>query len=522
MPTLEVRSVVKKEIREIRDNRKKTERARNHEVAKLIAYDLQQFGAFYHEKQGRAFYFEYSSKKLFDLNSDAIDGRIFLRRYGINHADKMYNYVMAELTENAHIYGQEIEVQQLSYYDAQQAALYVYNEESVERITADDIRTVPNGTDGVIFLPTKGATPWVRGEETDPEVQLTDQYLWNPVTLADDELTAAERRKLLVCWFYAMFFGSIIKIRPILTFVGPKRSGKTFTLQLIGKLLFGDAFDVSPIPADEKEFDLLAASQPFFVIDNADSKCKWFEDRLAIVATGGTRKVRELYTTSSVLEIPMKSWVAITSRSPHFRRDDVADRLLIMQVEPRKNFGQGGNPVLAEMRRNRDAIMTEICYNLQQIVAAQQLSLDNDIDVRMTDFAAFCFKIGKARGLEEWFRSAFKKLFGEQSNLTLEMDPMVDLLRGWIVNHNGQEVSTTQLFDALKAMAESNKIEFWFKNAKSLGLKLANIQANLEEWYVVTKRKDRDKRTLWCFYGTGSCGETASPPALKGGQNEMF
>lgn len=505
MATIEVRLSVKHKIRAIRDGKVKTEdggkmsaREKIHQVAKLVAYDLQQFGCFYYEEEGRPFYFEYETKKLIDLSCENIDSMIFLRRYGINGADTIHQYVMRELIEDIYIYGTRTTVYQLAHYDHHRATLYVYNEVSVERITADNISTVPNGTDGVLFLRTPGAVPWIRGEETDPEEPLMDTLMWNTIPLVEDEMTATQRRKLLNGWFYAIFFESVILTRPILAFIGPKGSGKTFTLQLVGKLLFGDSFDVSPIPTDEKEFDVIASNSPLFAIDNADTKCKWLEDRLAIASTGGKRKCKVLYTTNRMAEISIRSWIAITSRAPHFRRDDVADRLLIMAVEKRP-FDKTQYETISTLKANRDALMSEICYDLQKIVAAQQLTLDTAVGFRMSDFASFMFKIGKSVDLEMWFRTAFGKLFTEQSKMAVELDPVVDLLRGWIDDHDGQEVPAKTIYDAIKAKAESEKIDFWFKNTVSFGLKLSNIRANLEEWYTITKRKGRVGHTLWSF-----------------------
>jgi hypothetical protein len=166
--------------------------------------------------------------------------------------------------------------------------------------------------------------------------------------------------------------------------------------------------------------------------------------------------------------------------------------------------------------------MTEICYNLQRIVASQALELDTDIDVRLSDFAGFVFKIGKSYNNEDFYRHAFKKLFSEQSEMALELDPTVDLLRDWIDNHDGQEVTTGALFDALKATADTKKVDFWYKNAKSFGLKLKNIQANLEESYQIGKRKDRARQTVWQFSTTCKVASLPAPLPAPGVQNELL
>jgi hypothetical protein len=67
--------------------------------------------------------------------------------------------------------------------------------------------------------------------------------------------------------------------------------------------------------------------------DNADATFKWLDDKLAIAATRGSVQKRELYTTNKLIDFPIHAFVGITSRTPQYRRDDVADRFLIMKIE---------------------------------------------------------------------------------------------------------------------------------------------------------------------------------------------
>ena len=107
--------------------------------------------------------------------------------------------------------------------------------------------------------------------------------------------------------------------------IGEKGSGKTSVLRRIGQLLFGPKFQVLGMSHEPKDFDAAVTGDAFVGIDNADANIAWLDDKLAVVATGGTLKRREYYTTNKLVEYPITAFVGITSRTPHFRREDVAD-----------------------------------------------------------------------------------------------------------------------------------------------------------------------------------------------------
>ena len=122
----------------------------------------------------------------------------------------------------------------------------------------------------------------------------------------------------------------------ILALIGDKGSGKTFALQRIGQVVIGPGFDVVSLSREERDFDALVTNSPMVAFDNVDSGPAWLENRLATLATGGQIGRRELYTTNRQVTFPIKAFAAVTSRTPPFRRDDVAERLLPIRLARRK------------------------------------------------------------------------------------------------------------------------------------------------------------------------------------------
>ena len=83
---------------------------------------------------------------------------------------------------------------------------------------------------------------------------------------------------------------SCSRLGPLLAMIGEKGSGKTSVLRRIGQLLFGPKFQVMGMSHEPKDFDAAVTSEAFVVIDNADANVPWLDDKLAVVATGGTLK----------------------------------------------------------------------------------------------------------------------------------------------------------------------------------------------------------------------------------------
>ncbi len=90
---------------------------------------------------------------------------------------------------------------------------------------------------------------------------------------------------------------------------------------------------------------------------------------MAVIATGGRIPRRLYYTTNYLVEYPIISFVAVTSRTPPFRREDVVDRLLLFRVERRENFRSEAQ-ILAEVGEKRDGVMSDLVHQLQRVLMA--------------------------------------------------------------------------------------------------------------------------------------------------------
>jgi hypothetical protein len=253
---------------------------------------------------------------------------------------------------------------------------------------------------------------------------------------------------------------------------------------------------------DPKDFDAAVTGEAFVAVDNADANVKWLDDKLAVVATGGALKRRVLYTTNQLVEFPITAFVGITSRTPHFKREDVADRLLLFHVERLASFDSEGS-LLEQLTSQRNTLMTELVGELQRVLAAlgKTKSKAYPTTFRIADFAQFVLRVADAENRLEEAKAMFARLGAEQLAFTLQDDAVMELLEEWITDHPDEEVTTSQLFSSLRAQALSAHPPRVFdcKSVVAFGQYLQSNRATLTSIFGATDRTVGGRKRLWKF-----------------------
>jgi len=410
-------------------------------------------------------------------------------------------YLVEALSNQAISIGDRVTAQRFSYYNPHTFTVYISSDGGqVYRVSPDKVDVVDNGTDGVLFMQSPTCPAFELAEAKDDTRYFEDQMV-SQINFEDDILSSEERGLLFSLWYYSLFFESIMPTKPILAFIGEKGSGKSITARKVGRLLFGPTFNVTPLSSDVRDFDASVSNAYYLVIDNVDERCNWLCDRLAILATGGSIKKGELYTTNTMVEIPTKCYLAITSRTPDFRRDDVADRLLIMKVKRYMTF-KAENSILKEVDTNRDAILSETIWRLQAITRALRAA-DGKVEdgvFRMVDFADFAIKTSRCFGKEDQIRRVFDKLSREQSFFALENDPVFYLLSDWVAQNQGREISNASLCDELSALASKQHTDFPYTGkGRAFAQRMALLRPALSEHFAITERSVGGHNMVYCY-----------------------
>ncbi|MBY0405894.1 MAG: hypothetical protein K2X66_18470, partial [Cyanobacteria bacterium] len=477
-------------IEEINDTREGTKRpsfAINQSVSELLGEELLERGAFYKSVLS-PYFLDYASQSLYPIHKGQKKTQRFLHSFSLNPCENIHNFVLHELERIAFEKGLETTIYYFAHYDKASNQLYLFNKDTeVFRVSTKNIEVVPNGTDGILFDTLPGYIPFNR-VETSLETDLLAELYSSRINIQEGVLSFTDYQMLVEGWVYHLFFDELHATHPILSFIGPKGSSKTSSIRRLGMLLFGSSFQVSAMPEKPDDFDAITTNAFLAAFDNVDGSSAWMNDKLAIAATGGMIRKRELYSTNNLIEFPIKSHLAITSRTPKFRRDDVAERLLLF---PLKTLDKKVSEqyLSEEIKQNRDQFMSWLLLRLQEIL--NDLEKTQDVpeiqtNLRMADFATFMLRLAMAEGAENAILSLLERLASIQSQFTLEQDPLFELLEMVATQQPGKSYKTSELHTHLKDLAVVKGIKYQYGSPNSLGQRISHIKNNLDEFMDVT------------------------------------
>lgn len=507
---------VREEIEEVRYNRRYNQAQVFDLVADQILEDIGDRGRLLNDGHD-AYLLFFHDKKLIPIGKDGFDCERLFGRYGLMKSSSIFKHILDYISHHAFENGEKIETHRFAHYNPDSNVLYLYNNDHhMFKITANETYFVDNGTDGVLFI-----------HDSDNEkfemVPYEGRPFWSliieRINFDEDILSSAERMYLILLWVLALFFETKMPTKAILAMIGEKGSGKTCTLKLIGKILFGPEFNVTDVAnASPKDFDAVVTHRYFMALDNADTKNKWIEDRLAISATGCSQDRRELYTTNELVSATRKCFIGITARTPNFRRDDVAERLLIMKVKKIENV-VSEEELLNEITDHRNEIMSEILDLLQGTVRAMEDKTREVIRFRMADFADFAIKFFRYIGCEDSIREIFTKLSAEQSQFALEEEEVFDLMKELaskqqdgktITNMTNRELcdKLTEIYDGQHGTIGRERTSKWefASEYKKFGFKMRSIMTDLKRFFDVIEEgvTHKEKRRTYIWKGIES------------------
>lgn len=478
-------------------------------VSRLVISLLKKRGRFLKCAANR-FYFRTEKKQLFEI--DSFEFSAFLSDlFGLNQTEQDFKFVQADLHTEAHLRGEETEIRRVSYYDRGNNILYVDRfDGQMYRLNGQSIELVDNGTDGVLFNKGPDWKPY-RYAEGIPSNGLLTQTLVDDIPFQRDvfaPIMPDQQRMTFSLWLFSLFFESLLPTKPILALIGEKGSGKTTALRRVLRFLFGPGADVTALEREREDAFVAAITHGYLVIlDNLDGKIAWINDRLAVAATGSLIQRRRLYTTNEAVAYHPKCFLAITSRNPKFKRDDVVDRLLLLKVERLEHFAPE-RELLEAVDARRDELWSELLSDLNEIVAAlRQSTIKPDIQFRMSDWADLCWRIAEQQGVGAEFLSILKQLSTEQSAFLLEDDLLYICLLAWLENprNSGREVNAGILYNELNEIALREKMEWPYNNTMSLAKRLNNVKSNLAQLIPLTIRRDARRRTFYTFQAIVGC-----------------
>ena len=451
-------------------------------------------GAFYRIYDiGEQFYFFRPERKLYQIGS--LEFRALCNElYGFNGTESRWKYIEEEIIVHCLRHGRHTEVFQFCRYEY--GVLYIQQDEShMFRLDGQEIKIVDNGTDGVLFKSNQHEpmAPYSYFPRREKGSVVRDRLVNLPNVIPGQE----GRFDLLHCYIYSLFFESLLPTKPVLLITGPKGSGKTTTGRAIKCALLGGKENVDTgLTNDMKDFWAAVCNSYLLCPDNQDTLVKGLADAIAVVATGGKVKKRKYFTTNEMVDYAARCFLMLTSRNPEsFKRDDVVDRLLLIEVDRRADFIEE-HVLLDELADARGAIWWELLENLNKIVVELQTKNDREsVEFRLADWAKLTLTIAPVLGISN-LEQSLRAMEHDKNNFTLEDNPVAKALEVWTEAHpNADWIASGKLFSQILKLYEEKGMEFPFQSAVKFGKELSNLLPELEaEYDIKTERKGGNKR----------------------------
>lgn len=498
---------IKDKVRYLQARKELQPNIKKDKIAELVIAELLNVGKIY-KADGQYYIFDGNAKRLICISDEPLELRTMFTEWGINASENLYKYVLNELFVYCVKNAQRVEIHRFAYFNPKTFTLYLYNgPKEVLKVSADNIETIENGDDGIMFTELNSYQPF-KLVDINKKVDYVDKYLTSNLNVDTDStiLDITTQQKISKIWFYNLFFESIMKTKPIFAAIGTKGSGKTTFLRRVGQILFGEKFDVTSVSSDCKDIETIITNNYYVVIDNLDNPPKPLNDALARIATGSVIKKRKLFTTNLELEFDVKCYVALTSRTPQFTRDDVADRLICIYLERYKMFTDENN-LSREVLSKRDEIMSFIMYKLQKFIKCLQEKQNETykVDFRMADFAVFALKTAENKTELEKLKKIFAQMIKIQNEFTLKDDVLYLVLKSFVneKENKGKKFTSAELYNQFKQIADRmgllKSFELVYKNPKSVSTRIKNIKDNISDEILVHFEKGHSNYLYFSF-----------------------
>lgn len=467
-------------------------------ICEEIIRDINEHGKFY--KSGRNYYiFDNNTKILISLDKGNINLKRLLAGYRINAAREMFKAAYEALVVYCDTEGEETNVFKYAHFDSNTCNLYLKNGNNILKITDENVELCDNGTDRVLFSDNINVAPYEYKQNIERDF-LNEYLLGLPNYSNSSYLTGKDIKILVEIYLHAIFMPELLQTKPIISTVGTKGSGKTTLLRMMIKCAYGNTADVISMTNKMEDLDTIVANKHFIVIDNLDTYKESINDKIACYATGVTNEKRKLYSNGEVYSERVEAFLGISTRNPVFRRDDVAQRVLIIYLDPLVEYSTEGS-IMTPMLEHRSEILSQIITNLQRVIGLikSRKYAGYKSKFRMADFAHFtALYLDSGEVAEELLHRVVKT----QQALVIEGDILLTLLTKYVhQNRNCQDgwITARMLYKELDSYIQQEIQDTQFKNdfrvkydnPISLAKRLMNIRQEIEDFIIVETKRAR-------------------------------
>lgn len=435
------------------------------------------------------YYFNMESNILYDIQNQKFI--IFLSKLiWISRVSKNFKYFISSVEDYFLEKWKQAEIHKYNYYDKKNNILYINNNDwNITKISINWIEKIKNWDDNNILFFENKNKKWNYKEEYsknisyfwwDSNKSFIDQLL-DSLSIKDWKLSIQEQKLLLKSYFYSIFFNNLFNSKPLLSLIWAKGSGKSFFLEIIQYIIVWKR-DLIPIPKNEQNLITNLSNSYLAFYDNVDSKVNWDTiDTLCLACNWWNVKYRKLYSNGEEIEKKLNCYIWLTSRTPHYQRDDLADRTIKIDFHRKNSYNITADKIYDNMNYYYyDDILSDIINELQEIIFIIGKYKNFKTNFRMNEFAKFTFNILKEDFSEEEIRELFEKVKETQEDFANSDDEILEIIETIFENNNQKLLEKDKYYTARQLHEKfyyfknnyKKYLNYSIKNTNSLGIQL--------------------------------------------------
>ena len=489
-----------------------------HDVAKVIG-NLSKAGRLMGTTDGIAYYHVEETGELLRITGTAKQRdlvRPFLTRLHDEYGIISTQHIGPALLDTLDIMAMRpphFEMKTITKLDRPTRTMYLdMGNHSVLRVTPKDIRAGRQGMDDVFFEESKMYAPWEYVAASDGLDDLDRLAMWFTEGMqVDEEMQGIPRecaQVMFLTYVLSLFFHDLLRTKPIALTVGPYNSGKTETfLRVLQTILGPEMADhiKTDTPSTSEAFDVAGSNFDYVLIDNADKYVDWFAQALSTAATGKARIDRTKYSDNDVSTFLSRAFVMISSRTPWFRQDDVASRLLIWHLKRMPaTVGVDEQDRYDEVLPRRNELMSAVARVIQRVLQGPDYeSLDVKHESRLRNWIRLATWIGES--YDPIFRDSLavgiENIIPLFQQFTSEDSDLPELISQWLsepppgqtlgtATNEYRVVTTGELRKELGNIAKDNNVKFRWNTIKSFGQYMNQQEESLKLRFIVRTKAD--------------------------------
>lgn len=466
-------------------------------IAYRVRDFMQQAGILVRTDSGQDFFVREDNGQPIEISPRSETFKSYLdMRYGLNATENEYRYVVAYLQAFTNEHGRRVKLGNYSYYDKRNETVFVHGgRRDVYKVDRTGTHLAINGEYDLIW-------PWKASDVFEPDFahpirveRMFDGAFDNLV-----ESTPVQANALLHAWMVFLLLRDDAISRPILALFGQPGSGKSTLFRRIYTLLYGARRSVNTITKPD-DYDHAVANDPFVVFDGVDTFNPWLPDKLSTSAAPSDLTKRKLFTDTDSVILRREALVGVTAHNPQFRREDIVDRLLMMNFHRLPDFKPDG-PIINRVATMRNGLWAGLLQDVQKVLATPDPPEADLPNFRINDFARLGLRAARTLGFEPAFRSALELNNAEQTTFNIaEEDVLIDTIERYVARYNdGAYHSVNELWSEWSTIArDPQTFGRLYKNAVQLGRKLWAMNDSLKAVFIVDIQYDKASRREWRF-----------------------